>query len=134
MKLPTRRQLSGVILDKTYDDLKAQIESQMSGCTACLSSDGWSNVLREPVIAYMASVAGNAFFLESVSTGSTRHTAEWLAKDTVRVIEAHPEVHFAGAVTDNAGANRAAWRLLEEKYPHKFFYGNFVILYILCSI
>jgi hypothetical protein len=69
--------------------------------------------------------------LESVSTGDVGHTGEWLAEDVIRVIETHSHIHFAGAVTDNASANRKSWEILSAKYPMKFFYGKAV--YFFCT-
>jgi hypothetical protein len=34
---------------------------------------------------------------------------------------------IAGAVTDNTSANKLAWKLLQDKYPTKFFYGRTLV-------
>lgn len=72
-------------------------------------------------------ILGTSFFLESVTTSGINHSAQWLSEDITRVFEAHPGVHFAGAVSDNAPANQAAWKMLQEKYPNKFFYGKHTV-------
>ena len=51
--------------------------------------------------------------------------ADFISNDILRVIESLEEkgVNLSGCVTDNTAKNRAAWMLLKEKYPDKFFHG-----------
>lgn len=123
VQVPSRKTLAGSILNATYEDLKQQITNQLTGTIACLSTDGWSNVVSEPIVTYMSSVEGTSFFLESVATGDQGHSGQWLADDMTRVIEAYPHIVFAGAVADNCSANKKSWEILSERFPHKFFYG-----------
>ena len=67
-------------------------------------------------------IATKLFFIESVSTGDQSHNAEWIANDISRVIDGFT-CDVAGAITDNTSANKSAWKILEAKYPDKFFHG-----------
>jgi hypothetical protein len=89
----------------------------------CLTSDGWSNVLGEPVINYCAVTPKSALFIEAVSTTTLSHTATFIANDIQRVIEKSPELKekISGCCTDNTATNKAAWAKLKESYPDKFF-------------
>lgn len=90
--------------------------------SVCLVTDSWTNVLGEPIVNYMAASPKKTFFIESVSTGDQSHNAEWIAQDISRVIDSI-DCDVVGAVTDNTNANKAAWKILEDKYPNKFFHG-----------
>lgn len=89
----------------------------------CIISDAWTNVLGEPVVNYMAASPRKTFFLESVATHDQSHNSKWIAEDLARVIDSQKNCNVAGAVTDNTNANKAAWKILEKKYPGKFFHG-----------
>jgi len=123
--LPDRHKLGGVLLDKCYENMKTQCDSYMkspSSCV-CLISDGWSNIKYEPIVNYMATSPSKTAFLESIATGTQGHSAEWIASDLDRVMQKYPHTSFAGAVTDNTSANKAAWELMKAKHPSKFFHG-----------
>ena len=92
-----------------------------------------TNVRGEPIVNYIAVSRARAFFLESVSTGKQGHVAQWLAGDITRVIEKNSNFDIVGAVTDNTSANKAAWMLLSQKYPQKFFYGAYYVFFYLRS-
>jgi hypothetical protein len=90
-----------------------------------LTTDGWSNILGEPVVNYCAVTPIQTFFLEAISTETDGHTAEFIAGDIKRVIEGNPSLkdRIVGCCTDNTAANQSAWSKLKEVYPDKYFYG-----------
>lgn len=123
--LPDRHKLGGVLLDQCYSKMKIQCDNYMkspSSCV-CLISDGWSNVKNEPIVNYMATSPSKTMFLESVATGTQGHSAEWIASDLDRVMQKYPDTSFAGAVTDNTSANKAAWEIMKINHPSMFFHG-----------
>ncbi|KAH9129380.1 hypothetical protein AeMF1_000559 [Aphanomyces euteiches] len=65
-------------------------------------------------------------YVASVKSKDKSHTSQWIANDTARVIDLLESTHsgciIGGLVTDNAAANKAAWKILKEKYPYKFYY------------
>lgn len=80
--------------------------------------------LGEPIVNYMVVSPSRSFFLESVSTKNQAHTAQWIAEDLSRVIDSiPPPTVVSGAVTDSTSTNKLAWKILEQKYPHKYFHG-----------
>ena len=123
VKIPTRKDLAGVLLEASFNNIAKDVESRLRASqTWCLVSDGWTNVKGESIINYIAVEPKHAIFLESKTTGTTGHSAVFLAEDIQRVIEKIP-CNVAGVVTDNTSANKKAWSILQQKYPNKYFYG-----------
>jgi hypothetical protein len=89
------------------------------------TSDGWSNIKNEPIVNYMAVSASATLFLESVSTRETAHDATFIYEDIVLVmmLVSNTTSCVVGAVTDNTSTNKAAWILLKQRYPDRFFQG-----------
>jgi hypothetical protein len=125
--LPSRKQLSERLLEKCYKNIKALTDSRIQETAhfSCLSTDGWSNVKNEEIINNILGGNGLTFFLESVSTDEESPTADYIADDIGRVVDSLEErgVNQLGVVTDNTSTNRAAWIILQTKYPNKFFHG-----------
>lgn len=121
--LPSRKQLSGPLLDSSHNLVKKEVSNFVEDEIMCLTSDGWSNIHNKPVVNYMATSSSTTLFLESVLTGDQGHTSEWIAQDIDRVIKLYPKTIFAGAITDNTTANKKAWALLYEMHPSMFFQG-----------
>jgi Protein of unknown function (DUF 659) len=115
--------LSTSLLVSCHKDMKTKVDKALKDHTVCLISDGWSNIKNDSVINYMGVSPSCSLFLESTQTGEQGHTAQFLADDIVRVITARPGTIFAGAVTDNTSANKAAWKLLRDRFPTCFFQG-----------
>lgn len=121
--LPTRKELGNKLLDECYDSLVNEIQNEYKNKHGTLITDGWSNINNEPVINYIFATPEKTYFLETIYTDSNRHTAEWLSGDIKRVIEKYSDINIVGVVTDNTNANKSAWRILQEQYPGRFFYG-----------
>lgn len=75
---------------------------KLSAQNVCLTTDAWTNSRGESIIAYVAASRGQAYFLESVGTGTKAHTAQWLAGDLSRVLKLYPNFDVVGVVTDSA--------------------------------
>ena len=123
--LPDRHKLAGPLLDKCYSKLQQKQDSYLNAPSSCvcLITDGWSNIRNEPIVNYMAAAPEKTVFLESVSTGMQGHTSQWIADDIDRIIAKYSQTNFAGAVTDNTSANKAAWEILKDRHPTMFFHG-----------
>ena len=55
-------------------------------------------------------------FLEAVYVGSKRHTGEYLAQETARIIEKLGLEKVCSIMTDNAFSNTSCWSILQTKY------------------
>ena len=69
----------------------------------------------------MAITPTKTIFLESILTGTQRHTSEWIASDIERIMVKNSKSIFAGIITVNTSANKKAWYLLEEKFQTSYF-------------
>ena len=83
--LPNHRKLSTTLLDNQYSSLKTAGTSHVAHCNACLVSDAWSNTTNDLIVNYIAVTAKQTVFLESVATGPTLHTAEYIVQDIIQV-------------------------------------------------
>jgi hypothetical protein len=82
-----------------------------------LASDGWSNIRRESVLNFVLCFPKPIMFYDAKYTGVESHTAEYIYQEFKSIIEAIGPSKFAGVITDNASAMRAAWGLLNNDYP-----------------
>ncbi len=90
VKLPSRREVSGDLLDTIYEKEKvcprhlhiiictsfqAIVVRAVQGKQAMLSLDGWSNMTREPVLGVAMTVEGQTYFISTCETHATTHTS-----------------------------------------------------------
>ncbi|XP_047035471.1 uncharacterized protein LOC124641447 [Helicoverpa zea] len=89
-----------------------------------LAADGWSNIRNEPIVNFVVTTP-TPFLYKVLPTGKSSHTAEFMAQETSRVINEIGQQKVFGLVTDNAANMKAAWKILEAKYPRTnlFTYG-----------
>lgn len=122
-KIPTRQSLSVNLLDNDYKNIKAATKNVLNETPYfCLTSDGWSNINKEPLINYMITTPKPIFY-KSVNTKEQSHNAENIAKGIENVMIEVGIDKFVAVITDNANNMKAAWRILKEKYPNKIFLG-----------
>jgi len=63
------------------------------------------------------------FFYKATSMNEERHTAENIANGIDNIIDEIGISKVAAVITDNAPNMKAAWRILQRKYPQKIFLG-----------
>jgi hypothetical protein len=63
--------------------------------------------MNRPVVNYMAVNPSKSIFLEAFNTEEQGHDAEWIAKDSERVMELL-QCTVIGAITDNTATNKKA--------------------------
>ncbi|KAI9909566.1 hypothetical protein PsorP6_014829 [Peronosclerospora sorghi] len=85
VQLPSRKQLAGPILDRSYDRMKAETDKALTASDAigCLTSDASSNVLNESIVNYMIIVDRLSLFFEYFATEEQAHTSDFIAGYTV---------------------------------------------------
>lgn len=119
---------------KLLDQAKTEVESKLKNRTndsvrkfgATLSIDGWSSITNRPLINAMLVSSAGEQFLGSVDTSGFEKTATYLAAILEKFIEEVGPENVVQVTTDNAAANKAAWKLVSTKYPHLFFQGCIV--------
>ncbi|KAE9075030.1 hypothetical protein PF007_g25165 [Phytophthora fragariae] len=122
-ELPSRRQVSGRLLDVIYDREKAQLilricESGVSNLA--LITDGCSNTNGDSIINFVFVNPRTApLFWKSLNTKAEAHTAEYIAETIWTTIFEFESVVGTGAVTavvtDNAAKMIKAWRLVRKE-------------------
>ncbi|CAB4423155.1 unnamed protein product [Rhizophagus irregularis] len=122
-KIPTRQSLSVNLLNNDYKNIRVATKNVLNETPYfCLTSDGWSNINKEPLINYII-ITLKPIFYKSVNTKEQSHNAENIAKGIENVMIEAGINKFVAVITDNANNMKAAWRILKEKYPNKIFLG-----------
>src|SRR5829696_5108137 len=116
-KLPNRRKLAEDLLDDVYDEVKAECNEQiLQAKSLTMVSDGWSNINRESVQNFVICTPKPLFF-DAIYSGEESHTAKWIADEIIKQMEIIDINKFSAVITDTASVMKAAWRIIEEKYP-----------------
>lgn len=88
-------------------------------------TDGWSNQRNEHMVNFVLTFPSESKHLlySTICNSNERQTAENIAKDIEKIILEVGLEKVSAVVTDNASNMKAAWDILEEKYPRLFCNG-----------
>lgn len=126
-KLPNRHDIGDKYLNKIFEKESSKCVSQLEGQGVCMSIDGWTNTLNEPIIcASITSHESGTYLVDTVDTSGKAHTAQYLkeiALNSISICEEKYRCKVLSLVTDNA-ANITKMReeLIKEK-SHLIAYG-----------
>jgi hypothetical protein len=122
-KLPNRRKLASDLLDKVFDEVKEESDKEiLSAQNLCMVSDGWSNINQESVQNFIVCTP-KPFFFDATYSGEESHTAVWIASEIIKQMEIIDIKKFSAVITDTASVMKAAWRIIEQKYPNIICFG-----------
>lgn len=123
--MPHARTISGALLNKQYDDSFSMIKDVINNCNdLSLITDGWTNTRGDHIVNFLVKAPGmESLFYKSKCTSGVSQTSEQVAADMFEVLEELGPEKFVSVVTDNTNVNRAAWNLIEDKYPRISAYG-----------
>jgi hypothetical protein len=120
-KVPSRMNISGLLLDQTTGRLKAAEEPlrkacEQHGCTVV--SDGWDDIDKSHLINFLVATQKGSFFdgtfkLSSEDSEDAKAVAELLAKQ-IRHVGA---LNVVQVVTDTCSVMKAAWKKVEKEFP-----------------
>lgn len=82
------------------DDNREQLQLDASTFGRSLLSDGWSDVLRNSLIGFMLQTVSGAEYVGSVDTSGHEKTAEYIAAQTIQLIEKLGPESFVMVCTD----------------------------------
>lgn len=118
--MPTSKKLSGPLLDQQYQKCSQILEEILDQSTnLTLISDGWTNVRGDHIVNFCVKSPGaKPFFHSSIDTSGIPQNAQAVADEILKVIEKLGSEKFCCLVTDNAPVMKAAWRIIEQKFPH----------------
>ena len=116
---PDRRALAGRLLNEAVENITNQVTSKIASSLSPLAlvTDGWTNIRRESIMNFIVHTP-KPYYHSSISTGVNSHTSVYIATEISRVIESLGVEKVGSVITDNASNMKAAWRILQAKYPH----------------
>lgn len=118
--IPKIDTLRGRLLDEQYEGSFKQLKEILEeSSNLTLVSDGWTNVRGDHIVNFcIKSPNQKPFFYKSINTSGVRQDAQAVAQEIIAVIEELDAKKFCCVVTDNAAVMKAAWKLIEERFPH----------------
>ena len=122
--IPTRYALSNDLLNKTYSNVKKDVEEKvLSTKTLAIQLDAWSNIRNEGIVNFIVNTPEPVFY-KSVETKTESQNAEFYLKQTSIVIDELTPQRLIRVITDNANVCQRFWRLLQAKYDEHFISGD----------
>ncbi|CAM6112531.1 unnamed protein product [Calypogeia fissa] len=121
--LPNMQKLRFKLLEETKADLTKDMTKIMKEAKPfgySLSSDGWENVRREPLMNVMLLTCKGDFFLDSWNVAQAdKKDGKYLGEMWLKYIDEIGADHIIQIVTDGAPANRVGGcEIVMEKYPY----------------
>ncbi|KAL7639608.1 UNVERIFIED_CONTAM: hypothetical protein RMT77_010109 [Armadillidium vulgare] len=124
-KPPNRKEFAENLLDKVFETEIEKSIDMMRDQVVCMSIDGWSNVMNDPVICATVAVQKNSsdgvniFLVNTVDTSGHPHTSEYLfdvAKESIKIAEDKFLCTVGSLVTDNAAnVKKMRSKLMEHR-------------------
>jgi hypothetical protein len=119
-ELPDRVTLAGSWMNQELVNILtvADIEVRSSG-NITLGLDGWCDPNGRSIYAFILILPSGKEYIHSLKNLSLHsHTADFISKEILKVIEDVGAENFSSVVSDNASTMVKAKRLVNEKYPH----------------
>lgn len=131
--LPSRFRLASTYLDAQYSEMQCEVKRQISESKHLhLQCDGWSNIKNESIINFVISKP-QPLFVDFVMSKENKHDASYMAEQIEKVMKDHGLEKFFVIIGDNAANMKAAFTLINEKYPNIVTLGCLShLLHLLC--
>lgn len=123
---PSRKALSGPLLDEVVQEIEEATRSVLTGKTVTLIEDGWSNIHNDPIISTCIHSNGKAYFLNAVDCGSNKKNANYhteIIQDAITTAKSKYNCEVKAIVTDNAKVMEKTRESLEEVNENFLTYG-----------
>lgn len=119
-KTPSSKTISGPLLDQQYGKFSKILEEILdTSQNLTLVSDGWTNIRGDHIVNFCVKAQHRKpFFYSAINTSGIKQDAPMVANAVIAVIEKLSPKKFCSLITDNAPVLKAAWRIIEDKYPH----------------
>jgi len=85
-----------------------------------ITSDGWTDAQRRPLINFIAITEGGPMFLRAINSEGEVKRKEYIAEKLIAVIEEVGAKNVVQVVTDNAANCKGAGMIVEQKYNRIF--------------
>ncbi|CDR46874.1 hypothetical protein NBRC10512_003677 [Rhodotorula toruloides] len=109
-KLPTRNTLTGTLLRRAVDELNVAVGKNVRGKMATLTFDGWNNIKRQHLVAFVLTVDGVSYTVAVEDTSSEKKggaEAYALLVKHLEAVQAKYGVVVVGVCTDSG--SDCAW-------------------------
>ena len=118
VRVPTRKRLSGQLLDDEYSRVKKLMKTTLPP-TATLVSDGWKNFASSSLVNYVLSTPEASFFHSSDDLTGVRKTGEKLSEMLLKKIDelSSERIKVRSVITDSGSDVRKGRDLVEESRP-----------------
>lgn len=115
--MPTRRTLSGVLLDQEYNKKREALQQIIGNENELgLVTDGWTNIRGDHIVNFLVKAPSRpSMFYKSINTTGRIQNADNVADDIIQVLEEIGAEKFSSVVTDNAPVLRSAWTELGDR-------------------
>lgn len=120
-KPPTEAKLANGLLNKTVHRLRTENEPMISNMVdngLTIVSDGWDDVERNHLINFLLCSNSASIFDGTIELSTNEHEdATTVAKFIIEAIERAGELNVIQVCTDTCATMKAAWRIIEAKFP-----------------
>ena len=118
--MPSAKMLSGSLLDQQYVKCSNRLEETLAAAqNLTLVTDGWTNIRGDHLVNFCIKAPElQPLFYKSINTSGISQNSQAVAAAIIEVIEELGSEKFCCVVTDNAPVMKAAWRHIEERFPH----------------
>ncbi|KAG5666709.1 hypothetical protein PVAND_014724 [Polypedilum vanderplanki] len=118
--MPSAKTLSGSFLDKQFIKCSTSMNEILdSHINLCLITDGWTNIRGDHIVNFCVKApTEKPFFHSSINTSGIIQNASAVAESIIAVLENLGSHKFNCIISDNAPVMKAAFKIIEEKYPH----------------
>lgn len=82
-----------------------------------LVSDGWKNVKGQKLICFIICTF-EPVYLKNIEPGINKEDAIYVGKELIKAIQDVGPEKLSFIMTDNAMVMKAAWKKVEQEYPH----------------
>ncbi|CAG7828514.1 unnamed protein product, partial [Allacma fusca] len=123
---PNRRRLSGVLLDKVYDDVMEDFRKELDGQDVIIMQDGWSDIHQSAIITHAVICGHKAFLIESKDCEDSVKDYVFLSTEMLRVIQLVESTYNAkviGVTTDNAPVMVKMQQEIKKHHTNMLIYG-----------
>jgi hypothetical protein len=124
--LPSAKIVGGSLVDASYSEAKLSVKARIQGSKAVIMQDGWTSPQSEAVIAHSLSVNEKIVFLDGVTAGEEKKTADVCLEkisDAMSMATEDFDVKVIGVITDNASVMNSMRNKLQQINPGLFVYG-----------
>ena len=127
VKLPSSDKLRSTLLDQAYNRTKSAVINNINSSKNyfTLQNDATEDISEKSIFNFVVSNSRENYFLKSLDASQDSHSGEFIANQIVSAITQDFPIseRISSVISDNTNANKASWRILEQRNPTIMAYG-----------